>query len=73
MALTFQLKNRLLQGLNDDPVAFNIAAEWVDTEEKLTIFERQFGRAEGADLRSKAATAVTVSTELWAQCLADGV
>ena len=45
MALTFQLKNRLLQGLNDDPVAFNIAAEWVDTEEKLVIFERQFGRA----------------------------
>ena len=73
MALTFQLKNRLLQGLNDDPVAFNIAAEWVDTEEKLTIFERQFGRAEGADLRSKAATAVTVSTELWDQCFADGV
>ena len=73
MALTFQLKNRLLQGLNDDPVAFGIAAEWVDTEEKLTIFERQFGRAEGADLRSKTATAVTVSAELWAQCFADGV
>lgn len=46
MALTFQLKNRLLQGLNDDHVAFNIAAEWVDTEEKLTIFERQLGKAD---------------------------
>ena len=73
MALTFQLKNRLLQGLNDDPVAFGIAAEWVDTEEKLTIFERQFSKAEGVDLRSKAANAVTISTEIWAQCFADGV
>ena len=73
MALTFQLKNRLLQGLNDDPVAFNIAAEWVDTEEKLTIFERQFGKAEGSDLRSKTANAVTISTEIWNQCFADGV
>ena len=42
MPLTFQLKNRLLQCLNDVPVAFNITAEWVDAEEKLTIFERQF-------------------------------
>ena len=57
----------------DETGAIMVAAEWVDTEEKLTIFERQFGRAEGADLRSKAATAVTVSTELWAQCFADGV
>ena len=73
MALTFQLKNRLLQGLNDDPVAFSIAAEWVDTEEKLVIFERQFSKAEGVDLRSKAANAVTISTEIWAQCFADGV
>ena len=73
MALTFQLKNRLLQGLNDDPVAFNIAAEWVDTEEKLVIFERQFSKAEGVDLRSTAANAVTISAEIWAQCFADGV
>ena len=73
MALTFQLKNRLLQGLNDDPVAFGIAAEWVDTEEKLVIFERQFSKAEGVDLQSKAANAVTISTEIWAQCFADGV
>ena len=73
MALTFQLKNRLLQGLNDDSVAFGIAAEWVDTEEKLVIFERQFSKAEGVDLRSKAANAVTISTEIWAQCFADGV
>ena len=73
MALTFQLKNRLLQGLNDDPVAFGIAAEWVDTEEKLVIFERQFSKAEGAELRSKTANAVTVSTEIWDQCFADGV
>ena len=73
MALTFQLKNRLLQGLNDDPVAFNIAAEWVDTEEKMVIFERQLGKAEGSDLRSKTANAVTISTEIWNQCFADGV
>ena len=73
MALTFQLKNRLLQGLNDDPVAFGIASEWVDTEEKLVIFERQFSKAEGVDLRSKAANAVTISTEIWDQCFADGV
>ena len=32
MALTFQLKNRLLQGLNDDPVAFNIAAFYTGGE-----------------------------------------
>ena len=73
MALTFQLKNRLLQGLNDDPVAFKIAAEWVDTEEKLVIFERQFSKADGSDIRNKAANAVTISTEIWAQCFADGV
>ena len=73
MALTFQLKNRLLQGLNDDPVSFGVAAAWVDTEEKLVIFERQFSKAEGVDLRSKAANAVTISTEIWNQCFADGV
>lgn len=73
MALTFQLKNRLLQGLNDDPVAFGIAAEWVDTEEKLVIFERQLGKAEGSDMRNKTANAVTISKEIWIKCFADGV
>lgn len=73
MALTFQLKNRLLQGVGDDPVAFNMAAEFVDGEDKLTIFERQLGKAEGSDMRSKVATAVRVSTELWAACFVDEV
>lgn len=73
MALTFQLKNRLLQGLNDDPIAFGVAVEWVDTEEKLIIFERQLGKAEGSDMRNKTANAVTISKEIWVKCFSDGV
>lgn len=73
MALTFQLKNRLLQGVGDDPVAFNMAAEFVDSEEKLVIFERQLGKADGVDMRSKVATAVKVSAELWASCFSEAV
>lgn len=73
MALTFQLKNRLLQGVGDDPVAFNMASEFVDDEEKLVIFERQLGKAGGVDMRSKVATAVKVSEELWASCFAEAV
>lgn len=73
MALSFQLKNRLLQGVGDDPVAFNMASEFVDTEEKLTIFERQLGKAEGSDMRSKVSTAVKISAELWAACFAGTV
>lgn len=73
MALSFQLKNRLLQGVSDDPVAFNMASEFVDTEEKLTIFERQLGKAEGSDMRSKFSTAVKISAELWAACFTEAV
>lgn len=73
MALTFQLKNRLLQGVGDDPVAFNMASEFVDTEEKLTVFERQLSKAEGSDMRSKVSTAVKISTELWAACFTEAV
>lgn len=73
MALSFQLKNRLLQGVGDDPVAFGIAAKFVDDEEKLTVFERQLGKSEGADMRSKVSTAVEVSAALWAACFTDEV
>ena len=72
MALTFQLKNRLLQGLNDDPIAYELATKFVDTEEKMTVFERQLAKAEGSDLRSRVQNAVVISQEIWAAVFADG-
>ena len=32
MSLTFQLKNRLLQGLNDDSISYELAAKFVNAE-----------------------------------------
>ena len=66
MALTFALKNRLLQALGDNVTAYELAVAFVDSEEKLIVFERQFAAAyEIADMCTRVSTAVSVAESIW--------
>ena len=74
MALTFQLKNRLLQALGDNVTAYELAVAFVDSEEKLTVFERQFAAAsEFADVTSRVSAAVDKSKAIWSVVFTDTV
>ena len=74
MALTFALKNRLLQALGDNVTAYELAVAFVDSEEKLIVFERQFAAAaEFTDVCSRVSAAVGSSTVIWDKVFADTV
>ena len=74
MALTFALKNRLLQALGDNVTAYELAVAFVDSEEKLTVFERQFAAAyEIADMCARVSTAVSVAESIWNTVFAEPV
>lgn len=69
--MDFQLRNRLLILLQDDATAFEVAAKFVDSEEKYTVFERQLMKHQNGTIKERAATAAEVSATLWAQCYAE--
>ena len=74
MALSFALKNRLLQALGDNVTAYELAVAFVDSEEKLTVFERQFAAAaEFTDVTSRVSAAVDKSKAIWNVVFADTV
>lgn len=74
MALTFALKNRLLQSLNDNVTAYELAVAFVDSEEKLTVFERQFAAAaELTNVTSRVSAAVDKSKAIWNVVFTDTV
>lgn len=66
--MEFGLRNRLLVLLDDDATAFEVASRFVDSEEKMTVFERQFYKHHQGTTAERAATAVEVASVLWAQC-----
>lgn len=66
--MDFQLRNRLLVMLDDDATAFEVAAKFVDSEQKIIVFERQFYKHQQGSIAERAATAVEVASVLWAQC-----
>lgn len=69
--MDFQLRNRLLVLLQDDATAFEVAAKFVGSEEKYTVFERQLIKHQNGTIKERAATAAEVSAALWAQCYAE--
>ena len=74
MALTFALKNRLLQSLNDNVTAYELAVAFVDSEEKLTVFERQFAAAaELTNVTSRVSAAADKSKAIWNVVFTDTV
>lgn len=76
--MDFKLRNDLLVLLQDNATAFNTAAKFVDSEEKLEVFRRQYIRhyqpihgdalSASAAIEKAAATAADVSVTLWEQC-----
>ena len=69
--MDFQLRNRLLILLQDDATAFEVAARFVDNEEKYTVFERQLMKHMNGTIKERAASAADVASTLWAQCYAE--
>lgn len=76
--MDFKLRNELLVLLQDNATAFATASKFVDSEDKLEVFRRQYTKhyqpVHGDPLMSSAAiekataTATEVSTTLWEQC-----
>ena len=76
--MDFKLRNDLLVLLQDNATAFTTASKFVDSEDKLEVFRRQYTKhynpvhgdamASSAAIEKAAATATEVSTTLWQQC-----
>ncbi len=76
--MEFKLRNDLLVLLQDNATAFTTASKFVDSDEKLQVFTRQYTKhyqpvhgdavATATAIERAAATATEVSTTLWEQC-----
>lgn len=76
--MEFKLRNELLVLLQDNATAFTTASKFVDSEDKLEVFRRQYTKhyqsvhgdplMSSAAIEKAAATATEVSTTLWQQC-----
>lgn len=71
--MDFHMRDRLMVLLQDDATAFEVAARFVDCEEKFIVFERQFRHHQQGTLKERAASAAEVAAVLWAQCYEPGV
>lgn len=76
--MEFKLRNELLVLLQDNATAFTTASKFVDSEDKLEVFRRQYTKhyqpvhgdplMSSAAIEKAAATATEVSTTIWQQC-----
>ena len=76
--MEFKLRNDLLVLLQDNATAFATASKFVDSEDKLEVFRRQYTKhyqpvhggalEQSATIERASATATEVSTTLWEQC-----
>lgn len=76
--MEFKLRNDLLVLLQDNATAFATASKFVDSEDKLEVFRRQYTKhyqpvhgdplASSAAIEKAAATATEISATLWEQC-----
>jgi len=76
--MEFKLRNDLLVLLQDNATAFTIASKFVDSDEKLQVFTRQYTKqyqpihgdsvANSAAVERASSVATDVSTTLWEQC-----
>ena len=76
--MDFKLRNDLLVLLQDNATAFATASKFVDSEDKLEVFRRQYTKhyqpihggalEHSAAIERAATTATEVSTTLWEQC-----
>lgn len=79
--MEFKLRNDLLVLLQDNATAFATAAKFVDSEDKLEVFRRQYTKhyqpvhggalEQSSAIERASATATEVSTTLWEQCYTD--
>lgn len=66
--MDFKLRDDLMTLLQDDVAAFGVAAEFVDSQDKFVVFQRQYAKTQMTLTPERAANAVRVAKELWDKC-----
>jgi hypothetical protein len=66
--MDFLLRDALMTLVQDDVVAFGVAAEFVDSENKFVVFQRQYQKTQMTPAPERSANAARVAKELWDKC-----
>lgn len=64
--MTFEVRNQLMQMVQNDAIAYRIAFEFVtDDMNKLSVFQRAYSESQHGTVESRAAAAKDVATKRW--------
>lgn len=69
--MDFEVRDGLCRLLNDDMTAYKLAAEWVDSADKLTVFTRKYNEtAQHIAQEQRVGLALPIAKKLWDECYA---